>query len=134
MQLEARVPSPVAPSPRLAQRAFLTLIPNLGRGGFFTPTPTPAPSPSPHCAGAGADLALANAPSPGDVTGRTLCCCAGGWRGGWERKMWVESRKQMRRSDHDDENPFPLSLMTTYHTPPPFHFLFLGYSFKLNFT
>lgn len=27
--------------------------------------------------------------------------------------MWVESGRQMRQSDHNDENPFPLSLVTT---------------------
>lgn len=31
--------------------------------------------------------------------------------------MWVESGRQMRQSDHNDENPFPLSLMTTYNPP-----------------
>lgn len=74
--------------------------------------------------------ALANAPSAGDLAGRTLCC-AGGRLAGWERKMWVESPEQMRRAGHDDENAFPLSLMTTYHTP--FYFLFSGHSFKFNF-
>lgn len=29
--------------------------------------------------------------------------------------MWVEPGKQMRESDHSDENAFPLSLTTTYN-------------------
>lgn len=66
--------------------------PQPGAGRLPYPDPAPAPPPlRPNTAQAQGRAGAAGAPSPGDLTDRTLCCCAGGGRRGWERKMWVES-------------------------------------------